>query len=162
MPQPATVGTLPGVGETAPRLRYVKQDKSNAELADLKGQVVLLFSVPSLDTNTCATETRMFNQKAAGLGAHVLVVSMDLPFAMKRFCATEGITNVHTGSDFRFRDMSEKWGAAITDGPMQGTHCRAVWVLDKEGVIRYHELTPELGGEPDYEAALSAARVLLA
>jgi thiol peroxidase len=108
MPQPRTIGTLPDVGSTAPELRFVKQDKSNASLSDLLGQVVLLFSVPSLDTSTCATEMRTFNAKAAGSGAHVLVVSMDLPFAMKRFCETEGIVNVHTGSDFRFRDLSER------------------------------------------------------
>lgn len=161
MAQPTTLGALPQIGDTARQLRYVKQDKSNAALADLKGSVVLLFSVPSLETSTCATETRTFNQKAAGLGAHVLVVSMDLPFAMKRFCEVEGIENVHTGSDFRFRDLSEGWGAAIAEGPMQATLCRAVWVIDKEGVVRYHELTPELGSEPDYDAALNAAKALL-
>lgn len=161
MAQPSTLGMLPLVGAIAPQLRFVRQDKSNAELSDLKGQVVLLLSVPSLDTSTCATETRTFNQLAAGLGAHVLVMSMDLPFAMKRFCETEGIVNVHTGSDFRFRDLSEKWGAAIAEGPMQGVHCRAVWVIDKEGVVRYHELTPELGSEPNYDAALQAVKGLL-
>jgi thiol peroxidase len=161
MPQPRTIGTLPGVGAAAPQLRFVKQDRTDADLASLKGHVVVLLSVPSLDTGVCATETRTFNQKAAGLGAHVLVVSMDLPFAMKRFCDTEGITNVHTGSDFRYRDLSEKWGAAIAEGPMQAITCRAVWVIDKEGTIRYHELTPELGSEPDYDAALNAAKGLL-
>jgi thiol peroxidase len=161
MPQPATIGRLPQVGDTAPQLRYVKQDCSNATLADLKGNVVVLLSVPSLDTGVCATETRTFNQKAAGLGAKVIVMSMDLPFAMKRFCDTEGITNVEPASDFRFRDLSEKWGAAIVEGPMQGITCRAVWVIDKQGVVRYHELTPELGSEPDYEGALNAAKGLL-
>lgn len=161
MPQPNTIGTLPQVGTAAPQLRFVKQDRSNADLASLKGDVVILLSVPSLDTGVCATETRTFNQKAAGLGAKVLVMSMDLPFAMKRFCDTEGITNVEPASDFRFRDLSEKWGAAIAEGPMQAVTARAVWVIDKEGVIRYHELTPELGSEPDYDAALNAAKGLL-
>jgi thiol peroxidase len=161
MPQPATTGTLPQVGAIAPRLRYVLQDKSNAELQDLKGEVVLLFCLPSLDTSTCATQTRVFNKRAAGLGAHVLVVSPDLPFAMKRFCATEGIANVHTGSDFRFRDMSEQWGAAFVAGPYQGLHCRATWVIDRAGIIRYHELAPELSSEPDYEAALKAVQALM-
>ncbi len=161
MPQPATIGPLPQVGDTAPQLRYVKQDRSNAALADLKGSVVVLLSVPSLDTGVCATETRTFNQKAAGLGAKVLVLSMDLPFAMKRFCDTEGITNVEPGSDFRFRDLSQQWGAAFAEGPMEGITCRAVWVIDQEGVVRYHELTAELGAEPDYDAALNAARSLL-
>jgi thiol peroxidase len=161
MPQPRTIGALPGVGTAAPQLRFVKQDRSNADLASLKGQVVVLVSVPSLDTSVCATETRTFNQMAAGLGAQVLVMSMDLPFAMKRFCETEGIANVHTGSDFRFRDLGTVWGAAIAEGPMEGVTCRAVWVIDKEGIIRYHELTPELGSEPDYDAALNAAKGLL-
>ncbi|MDX9750778.1 MAG: thiol peroxidase [Flavobacteriales bacterium] len=161
MPQPRTTGTLPQVGSAAPQLRYVKQDRSNADLASLKGEVVVLLSVPSLDTGVCATETRTFNQKAAGLGAKVIVMSMDLPFAMKRFCDTEGITNVEPASDFRYRDLSEKWGAAIAEGPMEATTCRAVWVIDKEGMVRYHELTPELGSEPDYDAALNAAKGLL-
>ena len=161
MPQPRTLGTLPGVGATAPQLRFVKQDRSNADLASLKGQVVMLVSVPSLDTSVCATETRTFNQKAAGLGAKVIVMSMDLPFAMKRFCDTEGITNVEPASDFRYRDLSDKWGAAIVEGPMEAATCRAVWVIDQQGVIRYHELTPELGSEPDYEAALNEAKGLL-
>lgn len=161
MPQPRTIGTLPGVGATAPQLRFVKQDRSNADLASLKGHVVVLVSVPSLDTSVCATETRTFNQKAAGLGAQVLVMSMDLPFAMKRFCETEGIANVHTGSDFRYRDLGTTWGAAIAEGPMEGITCRAVWVIDKEGTIRHFELTPELGSEPDYDAALNVAKSLL-
>ncbi|MFT3886541.1 MAG: thiol peroxidase [Flavobacteriales bacterium] len=161
MPLPKLHGTIPTVGSAAPRLRFVKQDRSNAALADLKGNVVVLLSVPSLDTGVCATETRTFNQKAAGIGAVVLVMSMDLPFAMKRFCAAEGITNVETGSDFRFRDMSTDWGVAIAEGPMEATLARAVWVIDKEGVIRYHELVPELGNEPQYDAALEAAKKLL-
>ncbi|MCC6399330.1 MAG: thiol peroxidase [Flavobacteriales bacterium] len=161
MPQPRTLSALPGVGQTAPALRYVKQDKSNHELASLRGEVVVLVSLPSLDTSVCATETRTFNQKVAGLGAHVLVISMDLPFAMKRFCETEGITNVHTGSDFRYRDLATGWGAAIAEGPMEGLHCRAVWVIDRQGIIRHVELTPELGAEPDYEAVIAAARRLL-
>lgn len=161
MAQPATIGPLPNVGTTAPQLRFVRTDKSNSDLASLKGQVVILLSVPSLDTSTCASQTRRFNVEAAGLGAHVLVMSMDLHYAMKRFCETEGITNVHSGSDFRFRDLSEGWNAAYEEGGMQGLTCRAVWVIDKEGVIRYHELVPELGQEPDHRAALNAAKELL-
>ncbi len=161
MPQPRTTSALPGVGQPAPALRFVKQDRSNHDLASLRGQVVVLLALPSLDTSVCATETRTFNQKAAGLGAHVLVISMDLPFAMKRFCETEGITNVHTGSDFRYRDLAMGWGAAFAEGPMEGLHCRAVWVIDQQGVIRHHELTPELGAEPDYDAAIAAAGRLL-
>jgi len=160
MPLPKLLGTMPTTGMPAPRLRYVKQDRSNAALSDLKGGVVVLLSVPSLDTDVCARETRTFNQKAAGLGATVLVVSVDTPFAMKRFCTTEGIENVVPGSDFRFHDM-DAWGVRIAEGPMEAATARAVWVIDKEGTIRYHELVPELGNEPDYTAALDAARKLL-
>ena len=154
-------GRLPGVGSLAPQLRYVQQDKSDAELASMKGEVVVLFAVPSLDTSTCALETRTFNKLAAGLGAQVLVVSMDLPFAQKRFCIAEGIDRVKTGSDFRFRDMSDRWNAAIAEGNMRGTLGRIVWVIDRGGVIRYEEVTAELGQEPDYEAVLNAAKALI-
>lgn len=160
MPLPKLQGTIPGVGAAAPRLRYVKQDRTNAALADLKGQVVVLLSVPSLDTGTCALETRTFNQQAAGLGAVVLVVSVDTPFAMKRFCVAEGIANVETASDFRFHDM-EAWGVRIAEGPLEAALARAVWVIDKEGIIRYHELVPEIGSEPQYGPALAAAKQLL-
>jgi thiol peroxidase len=160
MPLPKLLGAIPTTGTPAPTLRYVKQDRSNAALADLKGKVVVVLSVPSLDTDVCARETRTFNQKAAGLGAQVLVVSVDTPFAMKRFCTTEGITNVEPGSDFRFHDL-DAWGVRITEGPMEATAARAAWVVDREGVIRYHELVPELGQEPQYEAILAAAAKLL-
>lgn len=160
MAQPRTLSALPGIGTPAPRLRFVAQDRSNHELASLRGEVVVLLSLPSLDTGVCATETRTFERLATDLGAQVLVLSMDLPFAMKRFCQAEGIATVRTGSDFRYRDMATGWGAAIAEGPMEGLLCRAVWVLDRQGIIRYHELTPELGAEPDYDAAIAAVRAL--
>ncbi|MEZ4739501.1 MAG: thiol peroxidase [Flavobacteriales bacterium] len=161
MASPSIRGVLPDVGAQAPELRYVKPDRSNASLSELNGQVVVLLSMPSLDTKICAVETRVFNQRAAEIGAHVLALTMDLPMAMKRFCEVEGIANVHMGSDFRFRDLSEKWNAAIAEGPLEATTCRAVWVIDPNGVVRYHEWVVELGNEPDYEAALKAAKELL-
>ena len=161
MSQPKTSGPIPGVGVPAPPLRYVLQDRTDADLASLKGRVVVLYSVPSLDTSTCALETRTFNKMASGLGAHVLVVSVDTPFAMKRFCVTEGIENVATGSDFRYHDMHDRWGVGIVEGPLMATLARCVWVIDKEGTIRYYEMAPEIGAEPDYAAALKAAKDLL-
>lgn len=161
MPQPRTNGAIPGVGDTAPQLRFVQQDRTDADLASLKGRVVVLLSVPSLDTGTCALETRTFNKLAAGVGAHVLVVSVDTPFAMKRFCVAEGIDHVYTGSDFRYHDMHDRWGVGIAEGPLMAALARCVWVIDREGVIRYFEMTPELGSEPDYQAALEAAKGLL-
>ena len=161
MPQPRFHGPLPQPGTLAPTLRYVKQDRSEATLADHKGHVVILLTFPSVDTSTCALETRTFNQKATGLGARVLAVTADLHFALKRFCAAEGIEHVEAGSDFRYRDMAHVWGAAIAEGNMLGVCGRITWVIDKEGVVRYLEVAKELGAEPDYEAALNAARALI-
>ncbi|WKZ66559.1 MAG: thiol peroxidase [Flavobacteriales bacterium] len=160
MPQPRFSGQLPTIGASAPALRYVKNDRTEASLADHKGHVVVLLMFPSVDTGVCATETRTFNQKATGLGAKVLSVSADLPFALNRFCAAEGIANVETGSDFRHRD-ADAWGTRIAEGPMAGVLGRVTFVIDKEGIVRYCEVTPELGAEPDYEAALNAAKALL-
>jgi thiol peroxidase len=160
MPQPAFSGTLPAVGSPAPQLRYVRTDKSDASLADHLGHVVVLLMFPSVDTSTCALETRTFNKLATGLGAHVLAVTADLPFALKRFCAAEGIDNVEAGSDFRFRD-ADGWGTRIAEGNMNGTLGRVTFVIGKDGVVRYVEVAPELGKEPDYDAALAAAKQLL-
>ena len=161
MPQPAFHGPLPSVGTTAPTLRYVKADRHEASLQDHMGQVVVLIAFPSVDTSTCALEMRTFNQRATELGARVLSISMDLPFALKRFCAAEGIANVEAGSDFRYHDAAHVWGAALTEGALAGTLGRITWVIDQEGVIRYQEVAPELGAEPDYEAARHAAKALL-
>lgn len=154
-------GPLPLVGSAAPRLRYVKQDKSDAALSDMTGQVVVVIMFPSVDTSTCALETRTFNQRAVGLGAVVLAISMDLPFALKRFCAAEGIANVETGSDFRFHDAGDLWGTRIMEGNLNGTLGRVTFVIDKAGIVRYVEVAKELGAEPDYEAALDAAKKLM-
>ena len=160
MPQPLFSGTLPVIGAPAPQLRYVKVDKTESSLADHKGHVVVLLMFPSVDTSTCALETRTFNKLAAGLGAHVLAVTVDLHYAMKRFCAAEGIENVEAGSDFRYRD-ADGWGTRIAEGGLNGLLGRVTFVIDKEGVVRYCEVAPELGAEPDYDAALNAAKALL-
>ena len=160
MPQPAFFGTLPAVDSKAPPLRYVRTDRVDASLADHLGHVVVLLMFPSVDTSTCALETRTFNQLATGLGAHVLAVTADLPFALKRFCAAEGIENVIPGSDFRFRD-ADGWGTRIAEGNLNGTLGRVTFVIDKEGIIRYVEVAPSLGSEPDYDAALAAAKRLM-
>lgn len=161
MPLPHLNGSYPKEGQRAPELRFVEVDRKSNDLNSLRGQVVVLLTFPSLDTSTCAIETRKFNQLAAGLGATVLVASVDTPFAMKRFCVAEGIENVRMASDFRFHDLFRNWGVGITEGPLEGATARVVWVLDREGVIRYVELVPELSNEPDYDAALQATRELL-
>ncbi len=161
MPQPKFFGPLPSVGTVAPTLRFVKADRTEGILADYKGCVVILIAFPSVDTSTCALETRTFNQRAAGIGAKVLSVSMDLPPALKRFCAAEGIENVEAVSDFRYRDAAHVWGAALTEGNLMGTLGRITWVIDAEGTVRYLEVAKELGSEPDYEGALKAAMDLV-
>jgi thiol peroxidase len=152
-------GTLPAKGAAAPDFTLVKQDLSAVSKKDLAGKTVILLTVPSLDTGVCAIETKKFNEKAAALpGVTVLVASSDLPFAIKRFCAAEGITNVHGVSDLRDRDFGKRWGVAIADGPLQGVTARAVFVVDENDKITYTELVPEIAQEPNYEAALAALK----
>jgi thiol peroxidase len=152
-------GTLPEKGAAAPDFTLVKQDLSTVSKKDLAGKTVILLTVPSLDTGVCATETKKFNERAAGLpGVTVLVASSDLPFAIKRFCAAEGITNVQGASDVRDRDFGKRWGVAVADGPLQGVTARAAFVIDGGGKVKYVELVPEIGQEPNYDAILAAAR----
>jgi len=161
MPQPPFFGPLPAVGTVAPVLRFAKADRHEGSLSDHKGEVVVLIAFPSVDTPTCAMETRTFNKRATEVGATVISISMDLPPALSRFCAAEGIDKVIPASDFRYRDAAHIWGAALMEGSLAGTLGRITWVIDREGVIRYMEVAPELGAEPDYEGALSAAKSLI-
>jgi thiol peroxidase len=111
---------------------------------------------PSVDTPTCATSVRTFNQRAAGLdNTVVLCVSADLPFAQGRFCGAEGIENVQTASSFR-SDFGHQFGVALADGKLNGLLARAVVVLDEQGKVTYTELVPEIANEPDYDSAIAA------
>ncbi len=151
-----TSGNLPAVGTAAPDFNLVKQDLSSVKLADLAGKKVVLNIFPSIDTPTCATSVRKFNEKAAGkAGVVVVCVSKDLPFAAKRFCGAEGIENVVTGSSFRDSAFEEAYGVKLTDSPLAGLIARSVVVLDESGKVVYTELVPEIGSEPDYDAALA-------
>ena len=145
------------VGNAAPDFTAVANDMSDFHLSDLAGEVVLVASVPSLDTSVCATETRHFNEEAAKLGGGitVLTVSMDLPFAQKRWCGAEGISAVKTVSDYRDADFGHKYGLLIE--PLR-LLARAVLVVDRGGTIRYIQVVDEVANEPDYAAALAAAR----
>jgi thiol peroxidase len=149
-------GELPAVGQAVPDLRFVRQDLAEGSLKDLIGEVVVLFCLPSVDTGVCATETRTFNQKLAGLGIQGVVVSADLPFALKRFCAAEGIANVQAASDFRHRDM-DRFGVRLIDGTLAGLLARVVFIIDRQGVLRYVQVVPEISSEPDYDAVLAEA-----
>jgi thioredoxin-dependent peroxiredoxin len=152
-------GNLPKTGSAAPAFTLVKQDLSAVSLGDLKGKTTILLTVPSLDTPVCQTETRKFNERAGALpGATVVVASSDLPFAIKRFCAAEGISNVHGASDLRDRGFAERWGVAIKDGPLAGVMARAAFVIGGDGKVKYSALVPEIAQEPDYDAILAAAK----
>ncbi len=146
-------GTEVNVGDKAPVVNVVAQDLSEITVGG-KAQVIVV--VPSLDTPVCAAETRRFNEEAASSDAEVVVVSMDLPFAMGRFCTTEGIENLKVGSDFRNKDLANAYGVLIADGPLAGVTCRAIFVTDANGVVTYKEICPEITEEPNYEAALAA------
>jgi thioredoxin-dependent peroxiredoxin len=152
-----TIGELPPVGAKAPDFKLVDGDLKDVTLATFQGKRKVLNIVPSLDTSVCATSTRKFNEKAGALAnTVVLVVSADLPFASKRFCTTEGLKNVVPLSLMRSRDFAKSYGVLITDGPLQGITARAVVVLDEGDGVVYRQLVPEIGQEPDYDAALKA------
>lgn len=154
-----TNGDLPAVGSAAPDFSLTKGDLADVSLADFAGKRILLNIVPSLDTPTCATSTRKFNEQASQVeGAAILVVAADLPFAMGRFCTTEGIENVTPLSLMRSRKFAKDYGVLITDGPLAGITARAIVVIDAEGKVAYTEMVPEIAQEPDYDAALAALR----
>ncbi len=152
-----TNGELPAVGGAAPDFRLVDGKLNDISLADYEGKKKLLNIVPSLDTPTCATSTKKFNDHAKGRDDVVmLVVSADLPFAQGRFCGAEGIDNVVPLSMMRSRNFAKDYGVLITDGPLAGITARAVVVLDENNQVAYTQLVPEIADEPDYDAALAA------
>jgi len=148
------------VGDKAPDCALVDNDLSTVRLSSFHGKVCIICSVPSLDTPVCDTEVRKFNEHATSLGDDVvvLVVSMDLPFAQKRWCGATGVENVRTLSDHRDAEFGSIYGVLIKELRLLA---RTVFVVDRAGYIRYVEIVGEITNEPDYEAALKAARALL-
>ena len=150
-----TVGELPASGAQAPSFDLVGEGLSALTSGDLSGRVVLNI-FPSIDTGVCAASVRKFNELAASLDNTTVVnVSKDLPFAQARFCGAEGLTNVVTGSTFR-STFGADYGVTLADGPLAGLLSRAVVVLDESGKVIYTEQVPEVGQEPDYDAAVAA------
>ncbi|GGB66988.1 putative thiol peroxidase [Flavobacterium suaedae] len=150
-------GNLPATGTKAPGFELVKNDLSTVSLNDFKSSKLVLNIFPSIDTGTCATSVRKFNEKAAGIeNTKVLCISRDLPFAQARFCGAEGLDNVITLSDFKEGKFGNDYGLTITDGPLAGLHSRAVIVINEEGNIVYTEQVSEIKDEPDYDKALAA------
>jgi len=151
-----TNGELPAVGSKATDFSLIKTDLGTASLADFAGSKVVLNIFPSIDTGTCATSVRTFNEKASSLSnTKVLCISRDLPFAQKRFCGAEGLENVINLSDFKDGSFGKNYGLEIVDGPLAGLHSRVVIVLDENGTILHTEQVNEIADEPNYEAALA-------
>lgn len=151
-----TSGELPSVGSAAPAFSLVGRDLSEVSNETLAGKKVVLNIFPSIETTTCATSVRTFNERAASLdNTVVLCVSEDLPLAANRFCGAEGIENVLTGSAFR-GDFAQAYGVRLEGGPFAGLMARAVVVIDESGTVTHTELVPEIAQEPDYDAALGA------
>lgn len=154
-----TVGELPSVGSSAPDFELVKDDLSSANLADYRGYKLVLNIFPSIDTSTCATSVRKFNELASALtDTKVLCISRDLPFAQKRFCGAEGLSNVETLSDFRDGSFGKNYGVQMVDGKLAFLDARAVVVVDGSGKVLYTELVPDIVNEPNYEKALAALK----
>jgi thiol peroxidase len=150
-------GTVPAVGTHAPDFALTSKDLGTVSLSSYAGKRKVLNIVPSLDTPTCATSTRKFNEQAGQMNnTVVLVVAADLPFAMGRFCTTEGLENVVPLSTFRGRDFHHAYGVDIADGVLRGLTARAVVVLDEHNQVLHSELVGEIANEPNYEAALKA------
>jgi len=148
---------LPDVGSTAPEFKLTDGTLTDKTLADFKGKKKLLNIVPSLDTPTCATSTRKFNEHAkAHSDTVMLIISADLPFAMGRFCTGEKLENVVPLSMMRSKNFAKDYGVLIQDGPLAGITARAVVVLDANDKVLYTELVPEIADEPNYAKALAA------
>ena len=159
----ALYGNQVNVGDKAPVITLVASDLSEVTIGGASDKAQLIVAVPSLDTPVCAIETTKFNNQAAEVeGGSVCVVSMDLPFAAKRFCSTEGIENLAVLSDFRDKVFSTAYGTLIAEGALRGLSARVVFVVNKEGVVTYKEITEDITVEPNYDAALEAFKAAAA
>jgi thioredoxin-dependent peroxiredoxin len=147
------------VGDPAPDFIVINNDMAPVSLSAYKGKICIISSVPSLDTSVCDMETRRFNQEAEGLGPDVIIltISMDLPFAQKRWCGAAGVERVVTLSDHRDASFGTAYGTLIKELRLLA---RCVFVVDKGGVIKYIQLVNEVTHEPDYEPILKAVKAL--
>ena len=148
------------VGDTAPEIIASDNTLKDVKLSDFKGKVVVVSVFPSIDTGVCATQTRTFNKRATELSGDVVIltISKDLPFALGRFCAAEGINNIHTLSDFKFSKFGLEYGFLIKENQLLA---RGVVVIDKNGVVKYKEITKDILDEPNYDLAIAAVKELL-
>jgi thiol peroxidase len=151
------VGNEIKVGDKAPSFEVIGNDLSVTPLSSYEGKICIISSVPSLDTPVCEIETARFNSEAANLSDEIVIltISMDLPFAQKRWCGANGVDKVITLSDHRDATFGTAYGVLIKELRLLA---RAVFVVDREGIVRYVELVKEIANEPDYDAVLKAAR----
>ena len=148
------------VGDKAPDFVAIDNDLNSVSFDSYRGKICILSSVPSLDTPVCDMETRRFNDEAGRLGddVEIITISMDLPFAQKRWCGAAGVERVQTLSDHRDAAFGQAYGVLIKGLRLLA---RAVFVVDKEGTIRYTELVNEIASEPDYDSVLKAVKELV-
>jgi thioredoxin-dependent peroxiredoxin len=152
-----TIGELPLVGTIAPDFKLTGKDLTDKTLQDFQGKKIVMNVFPSIDTAVCAMSVRRFNAEASNLqNAVVLCISRDLPFAQARFCGAEGLDNVVMLSELRDFNFGSAYGLEMLDGLMASLLARAVVILDETGKVIYTELVPEIGQEPNYDAALKA------
>ena len=147
-------------GDAAPEIIASDNTLKDVKLSDFKGKVVVVSVFPSIDTGVCATQTRTFNKRATELSEDVVILTMskDLPFALGRFCAAEGINNIHTLSDFKFSKFGLEYGFLVKENQLLA---RGVVVIDKNGVVKYKEITKDILEEPNYDLAIAAVKELL-
>ncbi|MDQ3012424.1 MAG: thiol peroxidase [Acidobacteriota bacterium] len=147
-------------GQPAPDFKIQKSsDMSDYTLASAAGKFRILVAVPSLDTPVCDTEARRFNEEAAKLtDVEIVTISMDLPFAQKRWCAAAGIDKLITASDHRDASFGKNYGVLISGGPLDRIHARSVFVVGPDNTIKYAEYVKDIGEQPNYEAVLNAAK----
>ena len=148
------------VGDKAKDFTVLANDLKEVKLSDYKGKVVIISVFPSVDTGVCALQTTRFNQEAANFGDDVqlLSISVDLPFALGRYCADKGIKNALTTSDHKELDFGTKYGFVIKELRLLS---RGTVIVDKDGIIKYVEYVPEVGEHPDYEKALEVIKELV-
>lgn len=153
------VGKEIKVGEPAPNFTALNTDLSSFSLSELKGKVVVISVVPSIDTSVCDMQTRWFNQDAAKLdGLAIVSVSVDLPFALKKYCAAQGIETVKTVSDHKELDFGLKYGFVIEELRLLA---RGAVVVDREGIVRYVEYVPVISEQPQYDKVMEAVKACI-
>lgn len=154
-----TAGDLPAIGSTAPDFQLTGTDLADVTLSKYAGKKKILSIVPSLDTGVCATSAKKFNEAIANFGDVVLLnISADLPFAAGRFCESNNLKNIVTLSTFRAPTFGQAYGVGLVSGAVAGLTARAIVVLDADNKVVHTELVPEIGQEPNYDAALAAVK----